>query len=44
MTDLGLTSHFLGQFDGHMARHYYIDGLRGEAKKIALPRNLVVWE
>lgn len=35
---------FLGQFDDHMARHYYIDGLRGEAKKIALPRNLVVWE
>lgn len=35
---------FVGQFDDHMARHYYIDGLRGEAKKIALPRNLVVWE
>ena len=35
---------FVGRFDDHMARHYYIDGLRGEAKKIALPRNLVVWE
>lgn len=35
---------FVGQFDDYMARHYYIDGLRGEAKKIALPRNLVVWE
>ena len=35
---------FVGQFDDHMARHYYIDGLRGEAKKIALPRNMVVWE
>ena len=35
---------FVGQFDDHMARHYYIDGLRGEAKKISLPRNLVVWE
>ena len=35
---------FVGQFDDHMARHYYIDGLRGEAKKIALPRHLVVWE
>ena len=35
---------FVGQFDNHMAKHYYIDGLRGEAKKIALPRNLVVWE
>ena len=35
---------FVGQFDDHMARHYYIDGLRGEAKKIALSRDLVVWE
>lgn len=35
---------FVGQFDDHMARHYYIDGLRGEAKKIALPRDLVIWE
>ena len=35
---------FVGQFDDYMARQYYIDGLRGEAKKISLPRNLVVWE
>ena len=35
---------FVGQFDDHLARHYYIDGRRGEAKKIALPRDLVVWE
>lgn len=35
---------FVGQFDDHMARHYYIDGPRGEAKKISLPRDLVVWE
>lgn len=35
---------FLSQFDDRMARHYYIDGPRGEAKKIALPRDLVVWE
>lgn len=35
---------FVGQFDDRMARHYYIDGRRGEAKKIALPRDLVVWE
>ena len=34
---------FVGQFDDHMAKHYYIDGQRGEAKKIDLPRNLVVW-
>ena len=35
---------FVGQFDDHMARHYYIDGRRGEAKKITLPRDLVIWE
>ena len=35
---------FVGQFDDHMARHYYIDGPRGEAKKISLPRDLVIWE
>jgi hypothetical protein len=35
---------FVSQFDDHLARHYYIDGLRGEAKKIALPRDFVVWE
>ena len=35
---------FVSQFDDHLARYYYIDGLRGEAKKISLPRNLVVWE
>lgn len=35
---------FVGQFDDHLARHYYIDGKRGEAKKISLPRDLVVWE
>lgn len=35
---------FVGQFDDHMARHYYIDGSRGEAKKIDIPRELVVWE
>jgi hypothetical protein len=35
---------FVGQFDNYMAKSYYIDGLRGEAKKISLPRDLVVWE
>lgn len=35
---------FLEQFDNHLARHYYIDGLRAMPKKIALPRELVVWE
>lgn len=35
---------FVGQFDDYMARSYYVDGARGEAKRIALSRNLVVWE
>lgn len=35
---------FVGQFDDYMAKYYYIDGKRGEPKKISLPRNLVVWE
>ena len=35
---------FLRQFDNHIAKYYYIDGRRGEAKKIALPRDLVAWE
>ena len=35
---------FLSQFDEYMAKSYYVDGARGEAKKIALPRNLVIWE
>jgi len=35
---------FLSQFDEYMAKSYYVDGARGEAKKIALPRSLVVWE
>ena len=35
---------FLSQFDDRMAKHYYIDGPRGKAKKISLPRDLVIWE
>lgn len=35
---------FLGEFDDYMAKYYYIDGKRGEPKKISLPRDLVVWE
>lgn len=35
---------FLGEFDEYMAKYYYIEGKRGEAKKISLPRDLVVWE
>ena len=35
---------FVGQFDDYMAKNYYVDGPRGGAKKIAQPRNLVVWK
>lgn len=35
---------FVGQFDNHLAKYYYIDGQRSEPKKIALERSLVAWE
>ena len=35
---------FISQFDEHLAKYYYIDGKRGEAKKVMLPQELVVWE
>lgn len=35
---------FISQFDEDLAKHYYINGWRGEAKKIDLPRDLVIWE
>ena len=34
---------FLDILDEHVAEQYYIQGERGEAKKITLPRDLVVW-
>lgn len=35
---------FVAMLDSSIAEQYYIKGMRGEAKKIALPRGLVVWE
>ncbi len=35
---------FVSKFDDHLAQYYYITGVRGEVKKIALPRTLVEWE
>lgn len=35
---------FVCQFDEHLAKYYYVDGKRGEPKKIALPRDMVKWE
>lgn len=35
---------FLRVFDDSIARNYYITGERGEAKKILLPQDMIVWE
>ena len=34
---------FISQFDEHLAQFYFVDGRRGEEKKILLPRELVEW-
>ena len=34
---------FVSQFDEDLARYYYVDGKRGEPKKIILSRDLVIW-
>ena len=35
---------FVVNFDDRLARNYYISGAKAEAKKIVLPRELVIWE
>lgn len=35
---------FVTRFDERLAQHYYIDGKRGEAKKIQLPPDMIIWE
>ena len=35
---------FVSKFDERLANHYCVDGPRGEAKKIDLPRDLVTWQ
>lgn len=35
---------FLDKFDQHLARYYYVDGRKGEPKRIALPNNLIEWQ
>lgn len=39
-----IRSAFINKFDEHLAKNYYITGERGEAKKITIPRDLVIWE
>lgn len=35
---------FCAIMDDYIASNYYLDGKKGEAKRIKLPRNLVTWE
>ena len=35
---------FVTMLDSVIAEHYYIKGSRGQAKKISLPRDMVIWE
>ena len=39
-----IRSAFVKEFDESLAKNYFVTGERGEAKKIALPRDLVIWE
>ena len=39
-----IRSAFIKEFDEGLAKNYFVTGERGEAKKISLPRDLVVWE
>lgn len=39
-----IRSAFVKEFDEGLAKNYYVTGERGEAKKISLPRDFVVWE
>ena len=39
-----IRSAFVKEFDESLAKNYFVTGERGEAKKIALPRDLVNWE
>ena len=35
---------FVTMLDSSIAEYYYIKGTRGQAKKISLPRDMVIWE
>ena len=39
-----IRSAFVKEFDEGLAKNYFVTGERGEAKKISLPRDLVVWK
>ena len=35
---------FVANFDERLAKHYYVTGKRGEAKRIILDKSLILWE
>ena len=39
-----IRSAFVKEFDEGLAKNYFVTGDRGEAKKVTLPRDLVIWE
>lgn len=39
-----IRSAFVKEFDEGLAKNYFVTGERGEAKKISLPRDLIIWE
>ena len=39
-----IRSAFVKEFDEGLAKNYFVTGERGEAKKVTLPQDLVVWE
>ena len=39
-----IRSAFVKEFDEGLAKNYFVTGERGEAKKVILPRDLVIWE
>ena len=39
-----IRSAFVKEIDEGLAKNYFVTGERGEAKKVILPRDLVVWE
>ena len=38
-----IRSAFVKEFDESLAKNYFVTGERGEAKKIVLPRDLIIW-
>lgn len=39
-----IRSAFVKEFDEGLAKNYFVTGERGEAKKVTLPRDLIIWE